>query len=177
MTVAHAVVGDSFTQPHDEERARGIDHGHEKPRQPRLVEKELRLYGTAGAGKVDDDTDGLDNRQKDSEISRILRNLFLSLFALLGEPFERGNTHAEKLHDNGSVDVRPDTQGKQRTVGKRAARDAVHQIEEIVSFNAVLKRRSCQPGHRDIAADTEDQQQKQHHPYLTPDIFDFESID
>lgn len=121
MTVAHAVVGDSFTQPHDEERARGIDHGHEKPRQPRLVEKELRLDGTAGAGKVDDDTDGLDNRQKDSEISRILRNLFLSLFALLGEPFERGNTHAEKLHDNGSVDVRPDTQGKQRTVGKRAA--------------------------------------------------------
>ena len=74
-------------------------------------------------------------------------------------------------------ELKADTQGKQRTVGKRAARDAVHQIEEIVSFNAVLKRRSCQPGHRDIAADTEDQQQKQHHPYLTPDIFDFESID
>jgi len=77
-----------------------------------------------------------------------LGNLFLAVFALFGQPFERGDTHAEQLHDNGRVDVRPDAEREERTAGKRAARDAVHKIQKVIVRDRVGKRALSSPTER-----------------------------
>lgn len=118
---------------------------------------------------------------KIDEIAGILRNLFPALFTLFGEPFEGRNAHAQKLHDNGRVDVRPDTEREQRAVGERAARDAAHERKEGIGGIRTVKQRgeifSVETGDGNVAADAEHQQQKEHHPHLVSDILDLESID
>ena len=125
-----------------------------------------------------DDTNGLNHRQNDSQISGILRNLFTTLFALLGKSFQGGNTYAQQLHNNRSVDVRPDTKRKKRTLGKRATRNAAHQREEVVSavFDKAFKGRSVQTRNGNKTANTENQQQQEHHIDLVADFLDFKCI-
>ena len=177
LTVAYAVIGDPFAKPHNDERARRIHDGHKHARQPFLSEEQFGLDRAVVAAETYDDTDRLNNCQKNGDVTRILRDLFTSFFTLFGESFQRGNTDAQKLHDDRRVDVGSDTERKDRTLGKRAARDAAHQREEIVSAHSLREFAPQQPRNGNETTDTEHQQQKEHHIDLMSDLLYFESID
>lgn len=118
----------------------------------------------------------LHDSQKQREVTGILGNLFLAVFALFGQPFERGDTHAEQLHDDGRVDVRPDAEREERTAGKRAARDAVHKIQKVIVRDRVGKRALSSPRNGNVAADSVNEQNQQGDEDLFSDFFYFKSV-
>ena len=103
-------------------------------------------------------------------------DLLFALFTLFCEALERGDADAEQLHDNGRVDIRPDAEREQRAVCQRAARDAVHQGQEVVACDRLRKDIGCEAGNRNIASETIDEQQEKRDDELLPDLFDFKSV-
>ena len=171
-TVGHAVIGDPFAQPHGQARARRIDDDENDIIEPndaeQLIVFDIRL-------KTDQNTDRLRDGEKNRHVTRDRSDLFSALFALFGKSFKRGNTDGQKLYDNGRVDVRSDTHGKQRAVLQRAAADRAHdiQIQERIVAARREKTVRADPRNGDIATDPVYQENKEREENLTPYLFDF----
>ncbi len=140
LTVAYAVVGDAFTDPHNDERACRVNHGHEHACKPQLTAEERRLNRALAVAEAYDDADRLNDGKQNRYVTGVLSNFLMPLFALFGQSFQRGNTYAQKLHNNRRVDIRSDTQSKNRALRQRTARDAAHQRQEVVARYRRSKR-------------------------------------
>ncbi len=160
-TVAHAVIRNAFAQPHNQHGAARIYDGHINTRNPNGSAEQLRSDCAFAVGEIHDNSHRLHDRENDRNNAGDVRDFFLALFALFGKALQRGNSHGQQLHDNRSVDVRSDTERKQRTVCKRAARNSAHERKEVVPRNRALELLSQKSRNGDIAPDTEHEQQQE----------------
>ena len=128
-TVSDAEFGDLLTQPHDERGARGKGHHDDD--------------GRPDSGSVGhDDTVAahkqvvavaLDKADADRGVTGDGSDLLLALFAaLFAQPFERRDSDAQELDDDGGVDVGLDAQSKDGSQGERAAGHGVVKSEDGV---------------------------------------------
>ncbi len=177
-TVSDAVFGNALAEPHRDHRAAGIDHRHINIGQPFLIPEIGEVYCITCTGKIDDDADRLYDREHERQDTRIGGDLLFALFTLFGQAFEGGDADREQLHDDGCVDIRPDTEREQRAVRKRAARDGAHKSEKIVSaiLYVLAEHAAPQTGNGNIAADPVYEQKREHDKDFFSDLFDFESV-
>ncbi len=175
--VADAVFGNALAQPHDEDGARRIDDGHIDDRQRAGIKEQIPFNGVRrghvarkSARKIDDDTDGLHDRQYDGNDPRERVDFLFSFLALLGPSLQRRKPDRQELHDNGRVDVRSDSERKERTARKRAARDGAHELKEVIALDLGLNKVSRQTGDGNITSDAEYQKDKQGKKNLFPDV-------
>ena len=178
--VADTVFGDTLAQPHGEHCACGVNDGHVDVHDPFVAFAAEQGYDLTAdrtvIRKIDDNADRLHDGKDKREISGELRNFLLALFPLFGKPFERRDTDAEQLDDNGRVDVRPDTEREQRAACQRAARDGVHKSQEVVAVDHRFKLRAVQSRNRNVASEPVNKQQKKGDEDLLPDLFDFKCV-
>ena len=126
-----------------------------------------------------DDADALHDAEQNGDVSGDLGHLRPALFALLGEPFERGYDQCQQLHDDEAVDERQYAECKQRTVSERAARHHVDDLEQRVASVAVDRRgdrREIKTGNGDVAAYPVHQQDRKRKEYFVADAFVSESV-
>ena len=142
-TVADAVFVDLFTQPHHERGAcgkyqndndRGKYHG-----------EALSVAGDGGVMQIEEVRCTLDQTQADRHITGDGADLLSACLALLGKSFQGRDRYAEKLDNNGAVDVGGDTHGKDGGVGERTTRQGVEVSDHVVAYvgRYAVGRRHC----------------------------------
>ena len=119
--VADTVFGNSFSEPHYERAAAGEDYYDEDHRE-HLTGRSASEHARDTRSPTYDDTDCLDNSEHDRHIAGVLVDFLSSVFSVFAQLLEFRNNKREKLHNDGCVDERNDTECKQRTVCKRTAR-------------------------------------------------------
>lgn len=123
-TVAHAVFGDSFAEPHDHRAAR---HQNDDD----ACHCEVGIFPTCLEGEhgrdfgfpTDHDTDSLNGCEHECEVAGDLGEFFTTLVTLFGHLLKRGNNEREKLHNDECVDERKYAEREQRCVCKGTAGD------------------------------------------------------
>ena len=120
--VADAVGVDLFAHPHHQIRAGRERCDDDKAGEPvGGVKKALdRKIVTVRRYK----------RQRDGHIAGDALDLLLPVRAALLKPFQRGDRHSQKLHNDGRGDIRRNGEREQRRFGKRVAREKVKITEQ-----------------------------------------------
>ena len=123
-SVSDSVFGDSFTEPHNEGAATRQNDDDEDHREDLacLARSENARNAFSPA---DHDTDRLYDREQYGQVSGILVDFLSSVFSVFAQSFKFGDNQRQKLHNDGGVDERNDTECKQRAVLQRTARYGV----------------------------------------------------
>ena len=164
--VADALLRDALRKPHDESGTCGHEHDDDRAADGFAAERGL---DSARVVIGHDDADALHDAEQNGDVSGDLGHLRPALFALLGEPFERGYDQCQQLHDDEAVDERQYAECKQRTVSERAARHHVDDLEQRVASVAVDRRgdrREIKTGNGDVAAYPVHQQDRKRKEYF-----------
>ena len=147
-TVAHAVLGDAFAEPHCQHAAAHKYDDYVNVHNPLLS---LEKFGQAtDAGDFDTrtaepfvvdvifvvakrqyDTDRADDGKHKSYPTGDFVNFCSTFFAFLRHSFECGNSDRQQLHNNAGVDVRRNAEGEQCTLTERVTGDGVKQTEDV----------------------------------------------
>ena len=141
--VADAALGDELGEPHDEAGAGGHRDDHEQLRPPHVVgEQLLALRDAGGAEQLTaagdrDQRGGLQQRERDREVARVLRQPRLARLTLLVEGLEVRDDDAQQLHDDRRRDVRHDAEGEDRQLQQRAAGEQVDQRQQTLGAGAL----------------------------------------
>ena len=136
--VADAALGDELGEPHDEAGAGGHRDDHEQLRPPHVVGQQLLALGDArgaeelAAARNRHEGRRLQQRERDREVARVLREPGLARLALLVEGLEVRDDHAQQLHDDRRGDVRHDAEREDRQLQQRAAREQVDQRQQTL---------------------------------------------
>src|SRR6266851_4991355 len=155
--VANAAVGDLFTEPHDERRARSErDDSHQDEADAR-VDDDIALHGLQAGG----DAERLHQRQAHRQVARPLRDLAPAQFPFLLQFFERGDDHGEQLEDDGRRNVGHDAQREDRQPPDVAAREQVKESEDgaLVAREKVRPALNVNSRRGDMAAQPVDRQE------------------
>ncbi len=90
-----------------------------------MLGHQQRTAGCGGSLEEEGDTHGLDERQHDRAVARVLGDLATTELALFGELLEVGPHHRQKLENDRGRNVGHNTQRKDRHPTQRAAREQV----------------------------------------------------
>ena len=134
-TVADALSGDALTDPHDK-RSTGREDNHGNNDRPYSVNAAGHhiVSGIQAVG----DSECLDQRQRDCQITGILVDLLPSGFTFLIQLFQTRNRDGQKAHDNRCVDVRRDAHGEKIHAAECSAAHRVKQRKYTVIRGEIL---------------------------------------
>ena len=170
-TVSDTALIDLLGQPHDERGARAVagdddDCGEDAGVQNDVVGLQELIV-----------TDGGDQAQSDRDVSGILVDLLLPLFAFLREVLEIRDGDGEELHDDGRGDIGVDTQREQRPLGDGGTGDDVQILEDTGAEHAcAFKGRRVHIGDRDRAAEPVEHNDEQGEEKLFLQIRNFPGV-
>src|SRR5699024_7189025 len=127
--LAHAALGYPITEPQLEHRTGGHDEDHDDQAEDAdlILEDRDALAKQLLAIRQGDDTCGLQQGQRDGEITGVFRHLRLPGLALLLQLLELRDHHGKQLHDNRRRNVRHDADREDRQLQQRAAGKEVDQ--------------------------------------------------
>ena len=162
-TLTDALVGDQLGHPHDQAGTTGHDQNHDgevphgvvrNRRGAHVVEQCAGLCGHQNRG-------GLQHGQANGEVTRVLRQLGLTGLSFLVQRLEARDDHAQQLHDDGSGNVRHDTQRENGQLQHCTAREEVDQADEVFLATAkcvdtILHRLVVDSRRRDARTNTVD---------------------
>ena len=131
--VADAALGDQLAEPHDHRGAGGHRHDHhQEGRGVVLVQQRVGLGVTvlqqAAGARERDDAGGLEQREAERQVARVLRDLRLAGLALLLEGLQPRDHDDEQLQDDARRDVRHDPEREDGQLQERAAGEQVDQV-------------------------------------------------
>ena len=147
-TVTNAACGDLLTQPHQE-------HGAPDQRDHSRRDKEhTRVRHQITGLQADGKAIGLERRQQNRAIARVLVDLFAALFALFLHLLKRRNQRGQQLNDNRGRDVGHDAQRKNPHTAKRTAGEHRKDAPQTCgcTFHKVAQRVAVDPGNRNEGA-------------------------
>jgi len=139
--VADTALGDELAEPHDHHGAghHDDDDGHQ-PHDRLVVDHVARRTALLGGRTLQqpavrgegNDAGGLQQRQRDREVARVLRHLGLAGLPLLAQLLEARDHHRQQLHDDARGDVGHDADREHRQLQQRAAGEHVDQRVELL---------------------------------------------
>ncbi len=187
--VADAALRDLFPEPEHDDRAGRQDqrahHGEERLVDDDHFAREAlnadRLPHARRIAEHSDDDEGLQKRDADGQIARVLRDLLLPVF-LVAESGQAGNDRAHQLHDDRGADVGHDAQREDGALEHRAAGEHVVEPDEALArlgkaLDEVRENRRIQSRKRKIAADSGDEQQTERDDDAIPEFRNLPAID
>ncbi|CAD5267188.1 conserved hypothetical protein [Bosea sp. EC-HK365B] len=159
--VADAAAGDLLAEPEQEHGAADQrDRGRDQEERPRLQHEIARALQT------DADAPGLEQRQHQRQIARVLVEDLAARLAFLLQRLEGRDDAGEQLDDDRGRDVRHDRQREDREPADRTAGEHVEQAEHT-RLGLLEQVRDCiriHAGQRDIGAEPVDDQRPQREP-------------
>jgi hypothetical protein len=118
---------------------------------------ERRVHeGDATAVDEQEEAVALEEREREAEPARVAVQLLLALLAFLAERFELGEDHGAELHDDRRVDVRRETEEREREVIDGAAREGSEHAEKtaaVPSFEVLAERERVGARDREVRDD------------------------
>lgn len=163
-TITDPVFRNFFADPHEETGASGEDDDNEYKIQPAVIDKSI--VDAQGIGHAE----CLYSGEEDREVSCDLLNLLEAFLSVLSPFFECRNDGRQELHNDGRVDVRGDTHGKNREFAERTAREEIQEAEKVSGCKQTFNDRSVNSRYRDMDSQSEDDE---HHEGEEDAIFEF----
>ena len=154
-----------LTKPHQEHGAANQRNHAGKPEEyPRIINRRAKL--PAHALKPNRDAIGLENRNRDGQIARVLIELLPPRLAFLLQGFPGGNRGGHQLHNDARADIGHDVERKHRHAPKRTAREHVEHAQNAAAMlgEDFAHHRRIYAGHGDIGAKTIDDQRAKREP-------------
>ena len=127
-TVADAARRDLLTHPHQQHRAAGQRHNAGQDEEPG------RDALNAHSGKAASNCKGLDQRESQCEVTRILVDLLAAGLAFLLQLLKRWRGRGQHLDDDRGRDVRHHVQGEHTHTFHRAAGKHVHVAKQAIGL-------------------------------------------
>lgn len=148
-----------LSRPHDECRTRRKCQDRHEDEHEAGVQHEI----TVGILQSESNTERLNHRERDRQITRPLRDLAPSQLAFFLQLVERRDDHSEQLKDDGRRDVRSDAQRENRHAPQHASAKQVEVAQEPAG--RVLSEKRLEPVGvdtrcRDVGADAVDREQR-----------------
>ena len=131
--VTDAALGDQLTHPHHQRRARGHHQHDDDQGEDALVGDDFQAAALqqAAVGCQRHDAGGLQDGQRDRQITRVLRHLGLAGLAFFSQLFKPRNDHGEQLHDDARGDVGHHADREHGQLQQRAAGEQVDQRVDL----------------------------------------------
>ena len=130
-TVADTEFVDLLAEPHHQRGARG-EYQHDNDSGEDDF-KAAVVAGDAHVLQIEEVSGTLDKTERDRYVTGDCADLLSAGLAFFGKSFQSGDSYAEKLHDNGAVDVGGDTHCEDGGVRERAARKGVEISDHVVA--------------------------------------------
>ncbi len=124
--VAHATLGDLFTQPHDEGGAGGERNNGQHHEADARTDDHSLLHTHQSLGNPK----RLNNREDDGEVTGPLRNLAAPELAFFLQFLKSRHHHREQLQNDGCRDIRHDPQSKDGEPPDVSAREEIEESED-----------------------------------------------
>ncbi len=146
-----------------------------------MQQRQLALQQVARA-RQRHDAGGLQDREPQRQVSRVLGDLGLARLALLLQRLEPWDHHDEQLQDDAGGDVGHDPEREDRQLQQRPAREQVHQAVQARvlalggQVDALLHVGDVHPRRRDLRSGPEDHDDHQDEQQLAPQVRRPESV-
>ena len=168
-TVADAELRDELADPHEEDRSCGDDHHVGDKAQERQGRYDTVLL------QEQEEAERLDECERNREVARVLHEALAAgvPFSLI-HLFERRHEDRQELHDDGSGDVRTDTEHYDRERRESTAREDVEKSEELVVAEEGFELRTVDTRDRDSGEQAEHDERPKDEQYPLTQRFVFE---
>lgn len=163
-TITDSVFRNFFADPHEKAGASREDDDDEYKIQPAVIDK--GIVDAQGIGHAECLYSCEENREISGDFLDFLE-AFLSVFSPF---FECRNDGGEELHNDGRVDVRGDTHGKNREFAECTTGEEIQEAEKVSGCKQTFNDRSVNSRHRDMDSQSEDDE---HHEGEEDAIFEF----
>ncbi len=141
-----------------------VDDAGEAEEQPGSITAAPKA--AAHALEPDGDAVGLEHRDEHGEVAGVLVELLAARLAFLLQRLQRRDRRGHQLDDDAGADVGHDVQREHRHAPQRAAGEHVEHAEDAaaVLLQHLGHHRGVDAGHRDVGADTVDDQRAEGEP-------------